>query len=78
MAKIRQAASTLEDNGKVLLSRESEEDPILADFLNFLANDIKNNPLHVQTISPTLVSRMHSLTADMDIDLDAPLNEKDG
>jgi antitoxin PrlF len=68
---------TIENNGKVLISRATEDDPILADFLNFLANDIKNNPSHVQSFSQALIDRAHSLTSGIEIDLDAPLDKKD-
>ncbi len=67
----------IEDNGKVLISRAETEDPVLGDFLNFLTNDIKKNPSHVQSFSPTLIDRARHLTSGVDINLDAPLNEKD-
>lgn len=67
----------IEDNGKVLISRATEDDPILGQFLYFLANDIKYNPSHVQSFSQTLIDRANKLTFGVEIDLDAPLNEKD-
>ncbi len=68
---------TMEDNGKVLISRANEEDPVIADFLNFLSTDIKNNPSHIHSFSPTLIDRARSLTSGVEVDLDAPLDEKD-
>lgn len=68
---------TIEENGKVLISRTNEEDPILGRFLTFLANDIKNNPSHIRSFSQTLIDRANNLTSGIEIDLDAPLNEKD-
>lgn len=68
---------TIEENGKVLISRASEDDPIIGDFLVFLANDIKNNPSHVRSISPDLKNRARSLVSGIEIDLDAPLDDKD-
>ncbi len=68
---------TLEDNGKVLISRTNEDDPLLGDFLHFLSSDIKNNPSHIQSFSPALIKRARSLTSGIEVDLDAPLNEKD-
>ena len=68
---------TIEENGKVLISRASEDDPILTHFLSFLANDIKNNPSHVQAISTTLLDRAQKLVLGVVVDLDAPLNDKD-
>jgi len=67
----------IEDNGKVLISRATKDDPILGMFLNFLANDIKNNPLHVRSFTQTLIDRANNLTSGVEVDLDAPLNEED-
>jgi len=68
---------TVEENGKVLISRANEDDPVLGDFLVFLAGDIKNNPSYVRSISRDLMSRARSLVSGVEIDLDAPLNDKD-
>lgn len=67
----------IDDSGKVIISRVGEDDPILGDFLSFIANDIKKHPSHIKSISSTLISRAKSLTSDIKIDLDAPLSEKD-
>jgi len=67
----------IDDSGKVVLSRADEDDPILTDFLNFLANDIKAHPEHIKPINSALFNRANSLIADMKVDLDAPLNEED-
>ncbi len=69
---------TIQSDGNVLLSRadHGEEDPALGHFLNFLANDIKHNPQHVQALSPELVTRIQSLVADVEVDLDAPLDDE--
>lgn len=68
---------TIEDNGKVLISRATRDDPLLDNFLTFLANDIENNPAHIQSFNQALVDRARRLTSGVEIDLDAPLNEKD-
>ena len=67
----------VEGNGKVLISRASEDDPVLDQFLSFLANDIKKNPSHIHMISSALFDRARSLVSDIEIDLDAPLADKD-
>ena len=68
----------IESNGKVIISRvEEDDDPVLGDFLSFMANDIKKHPNHVKTISSALFSRAQSLVSNIKIDLDAPLSEKD-
>ncbi|MEA5530339.1 type II toxin-antitoxin system PrlF family antitoxin [Dolichospermum sp. UHCC 0684] len=46
-------------------------------FLNFIARDIEKNPQHLQAISSDLVSRVQSLVAEVDLDLDAPLSDED-
>lgn len=70
---------TIQADGNVLLSRADldEADPVLGSFLGFLANDIKYNPQHVKAVSPELVARIQNLVADVEVDLDAPLNDED-
>lgn len=68
---------SIEDNGKVLISRATEDDPVLGNFLHFLANDIKKNPSHIKSFNQSLIDRARHLTSDIEIDLDAPLDEKD-
>lgn len=70
---------TIQPDGKVLISRadKTESDPILGEFLNFLARDIEKNPQHLQAISSGLVSRVQSLVSEVDLDLDASLSDED-
>lgn len=70
---------TIEPDGRVVISRadQTESDPIIGQFLNFLAQDIEKNPHHVQVLSTDLVSRVQALVSDVDLDLDAPLREED-
>lgn len=70
---------TIQPDGQVVISRvdKTESDPILGQFLGFLARDIKKNPQHLQTISSDLVSRVQALVAEVDLDLDAPLPDED-
>jgi len=68
---------TIQADGKVLISRATQDDPILGQFLNFLADDIKNNPNQVRGVSSVLLDRIQNLTSNIEIDLDAPLDEKD-
>lgn len=65
----------LSDN-QVVISRVSppEEDPLLGKFLDFLAADIESHPHHVQAMGADLADRIQSLVADIDVDLDAPLD----
>jgi antitoxin PrlF len=69
----------IQPDGKVLISRvdKTDNDPILGEFLNFLARDIEQNPQHLQAISSDLVSHVQSLVSDVDLDLDSPLLDED-
>jgi len=62
---------TIESNGDVRMSRakQSESDPILDGFLEFLAEDIKQNPSQLKLIDKKLVSRIESLVEGVKIDL---------
>lgn len=68
---------TIAENGKVLISRANQDDPILEHFLLFLANDIKNNSSHLRSITPMLMGRAQNLVSGLEIDLDAPLDHED-
>ena len=70
---------TTQPDGNVLLSRadQDEPDPALDSFLTFLANDIEQNPQRLKAVTPELVSRIQELVGDIDIDLDAPLDDAD-
>jgi antitoxin PrlF len=67
---------TIESDNRVLISRvEDTDDPILGNFLNFLAQDMKDNPKNIQAIGSDLFNRAQSLVSGIDVDLDAPLDE---
>lgn len=66
------------DNNVLMFKGEqTESDPVLGQFLDFLANDISKNPHHVKAISADLVRHIQSLVSEVDVDLDAPLSDKD-
>ncbi|WPC98654.1 type II toxin-antitoxin system PrlF family antitoxin [Proteus terrae] len=62
--------------GDVLISRHSDgsKDPVMASFLNFLAQDITNHP---QTIQPLDISRGFELIEGMDINLDDDITDNE-
>ncbi len=70
---------TIQPDGRVLLSRaeQSETDPVLEQFLAFLAQDMADNPQTIQPIPSDLLQRAQSLVAGIDIDLDSPLLDED-
>ena len=70
---------TIGSDGQVTIARseDANNDPLLGQFLNFLATDIQANPQHLRQVSSDLVERIQSLVANVDLDLDAPLAAED-
>ena len=70
---------TVQPDGKVIIARAEhvKEDPVLANFLTFLANDMSQNPKNVTAIKSDLRDRIRTLVPDDDIDLDSPLYDQD-
>lgn len=65
-------------NGEVVLTRaDAPSDPVLGQFLTFLADDMAAHPERLQAVDAGLVERLRSLTGSADIDLDAPLSDDD-
>jgi antitoxin PrlF len=67
-------------NGEVVLERVGSgeaDDPVLGEFLAFLAQDIASHPERLKALDPGLVQRLQALTAGVDVDLDAPLAADD-
>jgi antitoxin PrlF len=67
-------------DGVVVLTRADHaesEDPVLGQFLGFLARDIAANPERIQTIDAGLISRLQLLIGKTEIDLNAPLSADD-
>lgn len=54
---------------------EDEEDPAIAKFLAFLARDIEQNPQNLVPLTQEMLDEIDDLVGDMDIDLDAPLED---
>lgn len=70
---------TIQPDGSVLMSRadQNETDPVLGSFLSFLAHDIQANPQRLKAVTPELVSRIQSLVGEIDVDLNAALDDED-
>ncbi|MDN5850709.1 MAG: type II toxin-antitoxin system PrlF family antitoxin [Nitrococcus sp.] len=67
---------TIRSDGEVVLTRAApaeDEDPILIQFLGFLACDIANHPGRLQSVDTNLLKRIRSLVNSMELDLDALL-----
>jgi antitoxin PrlF len=68
---------TIRPSGEVMLTRaepSEEDDPVLGQFLGFLATDITRHPERLQSMDAGFVQRLQSLVGDIDVDLDAPLS----
>ena len=71
---------TIRPGGEVVLTRvevTAVDDPVLGQFLGFLARDIASHPERLQAVDSTFVQRIQSLTGGIEIDLDAPLSVDD-
>ncbi|EQD74753.1 regulator PrlF [mine drainage metagenome] len=71
---------TIRPSGEVVLTRaevSEGDDPVLGQFLGFLARDIASHPERLQTIDASFVQRLQSLTGGIQVDLDAPLSADD-
>ena len=68
---------TVRPSGEGVLTRvdvSEGDDPVLGQFLGFLARDIAKHPERLQAIDASFVQRLQSLTAGIEVDLDAPLS----
>lgn len=71
---------TIRPSGEVVLTRAEAsdgDDPVLGQFLGFLARDIASHPDRLQLVDAGLVQRLQSLVGGMEIDLDAALSADD-
>lgn len=67
-------------DGEVVLTRAEVaegDDPVLGQFLGFLARDIASHPERLQAIDAGLVKRIQSLTGGVKVDLDEALSADD-
>ena len=71
---------TIHPGGEVVLTRVNaaeEEDPVLGQFLGFLARDIASHPERLQAIDASLVKRIHTLVGGIEVDLNTALSADD-
>jgi antitoxin PrlF len=66
----------IQPDGAVLMTRSahSEDDPLVGNFLEFLAQDMMKHPDHIKMIDSGLVNRIHSLVGHIEVDLDVRLS----
>lgn len=66
--------------GEVVLTRVEAleaDDPLLGQFLVFLARDIANHPQRLQAVDSQFLQRIQSLVGGIEVDLDAALSADD-
>jgi antitoxin PrlF len=71
---------SIRPGGDVVLTRVETtdgDDPVLGQFLGFLARDISSHPERLQAVDAGLVQRLKSLVGDIEVDLDSPLSADD-
>ncbi|MBU1189832.1 MAG: type II toxin-antitoxin system PrlF family antitoxin [Gammaproteobacteria bacterium] len=67
-------------DGQVLLTRMVDgdaDDPVIGQFLEFLAADMQRHPERIQALDASLAERISGLTGDLEVDLDAPQADDD-
>ena len=63
-------------DGEVVLTRvaaDAGDDPLIGEFLGFLARDIAAHPERVQALDAAFVDRLQALVGKVEIDLESPL-----
>ena len=71
---------SIRPSGEVVLTRaEASEgdDPVLGQFLGFLARDIASHPERLRAVDAGLVQRLQSLVRGIEVDFDAALSADD-
>jgi len=71
---------TIRSSGEVVLTRaevSEGNDPVLGQFLNFLARDIASHPERLKVVDASFVQHIQSLVDRIEVDLDAPLSADD-
>ena len=71
---------TIRPSGEVVLTRADAtdgDDPLLGQFLGFLARDIASHPERLQAVNADLVQRLKALVGGIEVDLDAALSADD-
>ena len=71
---------TIRPGGEVVLTRvdvSEDDDPVLGQFLGFLAHDMATHPERLQSVNASLMQRIRALVSDTKVDLDAALSADD-
>ena len=71
---------SIRPGGEVVLTRAASpevDDPVLGQFLGFLACDMASHPERLRALDAGLVQRLQSLVGGIEVDLDAALSADD-
>lgn len=70
---------TVQSDGHVLISKieKNSDDPLIDSFLEFIAEDIKNNPQNIMPINQTLFNRIEALVNGVELDLNELLSDEE-
>ena len=70
---------SVDSGGRGVISKLSncEGDPVLNNFLGFLAKDIEDSPQNLVPMTVEKFKKISSLVEDINIDLEAPLDSDD-
>jgi len=71
---------SIRPSGEVVLTRAGSsegDDPLLGEFVGFLARDIASHPERLRALDAGLVQRLQSLVGGIEVDLDAALSADD-
>lgn len=67
---------TIRPGGEVVMTRATPadgDDPVLLQFLDFIARDMAKHPERLQAVDAGLAQRLRSLVSGVEVDLDAAL-----
>ena len=67
-------------NGEVVMTRadaSAGDDPVLGQFLGFLARDLASHPERLMAVDAALVQRLRALVGDVEVELDVALPADD-
>ena len=70
---------SIRPGGEVVLSRAgaADDDPVLGEFLHFLARDMADHPERLRSLDAGFMRRLDKLVGSIPVDLDAPLSPDD-
>jgi antitoxin PrlF len=69
----------IQNDGTVTIARSPalNQDPVVDKFLQFLAQDIQQNPQSIQTITNSQIEHICSLVGNLEVDLNASLVDEE-